>query len=314
MGEKTAEVKQRYFRGKMAIGNGSANGIIHPCVRKEVRRQKMDEQYLKKKIQDSFNTVADGYDSPALRFFSESAKLLPQYLSLKGNEHVLDVATGTGNAALALAGVLKDGLITGIDFSEGMLARAKTKIEERGIHNIRLIFMDMQDLDLPSDNFDAAVLLFSIFFVEDMERQLRRVIEKVKPKGKVLATSFNDGTFSPLVEMFFDRVRKFGVDAPPVWRKLSTPDECISLFEKSGLSEISVDTKNIGYYLEDENQWWDIVWNAGLRRYISGLSPFDLEKFRREHLEEIKGLSVDEGIWLDVKILYARGSRIQQID
>ncbi len=269
--------------------------------------EQVNEQEKKKKIQEAFNTVALGYDNPALRFFTESAKHLPQFLNLRGDEHVLDIATGTGHAAISLASSLPKGRVTGIDFSEGMLTRAKAKIEENGICNVSLLSMDMQVLDFPNSTFDAAVFSFSIFFVEDMEGVLRHATEKIKPGGRVLATSFSDGTFSPLVEMFFDRVKKYGVDTPVVWRKLSTLEECRSLFEKAGLTQISVDVKDIGYYLEDARQWWDIVWNAGLRRYVSGLSPQDLEKFKKEHLKDIEGLSTDKGIWLEVKVLYALG-------
>lgn len=266
----------------------------------------INEQEMKKKLQVAFNAVAGGYDNPALRFFPESARHLPSYLKLMGDEHVLDVATGTGHAAIALSGALPSGHVTGIDFSDGMLARAKAKIEERGIRNISLHPMDMQALDFPGNTFDTAVFSFSIFFVEDMEGLLRHVVEKVRPGGKVLATGFMDGTFSPLVETFLRRIKNYGVETPVTWR-FSKTEECNSLFEKAGLTEIRVDTKDIGYHLIDANQWWDIVWNAGLRRFVSGLSPADLERFKKEHLKEIDDLSTGSGIWLEVKVLYALG-------
>lgn len=270
---------------------------------------KSREQELKARLREAFNTVADGYDNNALRFFPDCAGHLPQYLSLRGDEHVLDVATGTGHALISLAGELPKGRVTGIDFSEGMLARARAKIEERGIRNASLISMDMQALDFPENTFDAAVFSFSIFFVEDMVGLLRHAVEKVKPGGKVLATCFYDGTFSPLVDIFFEQIKKYGVETPtPLWR-VSTPEECVSLFEKAGLTGVRVDTKDIGYYLIDAGQWWDIVWNAGLRRFVSGLPPEDLERFRGEHLKKIGGLSSSEGIWLEVKIIYAQGIR-----
>jgi ubiquinone/menaquinone biosynthesis C-methylase UbiE len=267
----------------------------------------MDEQELKKRIKAAFDAVANGYDNPALRFFPESAKHLPEFLKLRGDEHVLDIATGTGHAAISIAGALSEGHVTAIDFSDSMLERARTKISERRIRNISLLPMDMQSLDFPGNTFDAAVFSFSIFFVEDMEVMLRHAIEKIKPGGRVLATSFYGGTFSPQVDIFFERVKKYGVEVPPGWRRLSTPEECAALFEKAGLSNIRVDTKDIGYYLEDAGQWWDIVWNAGLRRYVSGLALEDLEKFKKGHLEDIDRLSTDKGIWLEVKVLYAFG-------
>lgn len=268
-----------------------------------------EEQKQKQILQEAFNAVAVGYDRPALRFFSESARHLPGYLNLRGDEHVLDIATGTGHAALALSLVLPKGCVTGIDFSEGMLARAKAKIQERGIRNVSLLPMDMQSLDFPDSAFDAAVFPFSLFFVEDMEGMLRHAIKKVKPRGQVLSTNFHGGTFSPQVDLFFERIKKYGVEIPSAWRRLSTPEECISLFEKAGLAEVRVDTKDIGYYLTDAGQWWEIVWNAGLRRFVSGLSPDDLERFKKEHLKEINALSTHKGIWLEVKVIYVQGAR-----
>jgi ubiquinone/menaquinone biosynthesis C-methylase UbiE len=58
------------------------------------------------------------------------------YLNLKGDEHVLDVATGTGYAAMAIAGNLPDGKVTGIDFTTFKLehlAEAEELKSDKGI-------------------------------------------------------------------------------------------------------------------------------------------------------------------------------------
>lgn len=62
----------------------------------------MDEQQRKQLIQNTFNTVASGYDNAAMRFFQKAAQCLPGIFNFRGNEQVLDVATGTGRAALAM--------------------------------------------------------------------------------------------------------------------------------------------------------------------------------------------------------------------
>ena len=87
----------------------------------------MDEQQRKQQIKNTFNTVSEGYDNQALRFFMNSAHQLPAIFGFKGNEHILDVATGTGIAALELARAVPQGKVTGIDFSEGMLTQARSK-------------------------------------------------------------------------------------------------------------------------------------------------------------------------------------------
>ena len=51
--------------------------------------------------------------------------------------------------------------------------------------------------------------------------------------------------------------------------------------------DISVAQKNMGYFLADENEWWNVIWNAGFRRMVSQLKPADLERFKQEHLKEV---------------------------
>ena len=166
----------------------------------------MDEQERKAMFRKTFDTVANGYDTAALRFFSESVKHLRSLLHLKGDEDVLDVATGTGHAALEIARYLPGGHVHGIDFSSGMLAQALEKRDALGITNVDFSEMDMQALTFEDDRFDLATCCFGIFFVEDMSGLLRHLVDKVKPGGKVLATTFYKKLFAPLNDMFLERI------------------------------------------------------------------------------------------------------------
>ncbi len=80
-------------------------------------KDKMDAEQTRALVRQTFDAVAAGYDGQALRFFPTSAEHLASRLDLRGDEHILDVATGTGHAALSLAGRLPEGKVTGVDFS-----------------------------------------------------------------------------------------------------------------------------------------------------------------------------------------------------
>jgi len=269
----------------------------------------MDERERKAILKKTFDTVSEGYDIPALRFFQNSAVHLPGYLGLKGDEHVLDVATGTGAAAIALAGSLPRGQVTGVDFSEGMLRQAAAKIEAMDIKNVKLLRMDMQELDFPVGHFDSAVCSFGVFFVEDMTGQVRLIAEKVKKGGTFLMTTFDDSAFSPLSDLLFQRLKEYGIDAPPETRKrLYTQDQCSSLFSGAGLRDVRVDRKPVGYHLADAEGWWDVVWNAGFRRFVAQLPEDSFERFRDEHKKEVQALATPEGVWLEVDVLYTTGA------
>ena len=84
---------------------------------------------------------------------------------------------------------------------------------------------------------------------------------------------------------------------------------CRQRFEEAGLTSVQVVTKNVGYYLKNEEEWWEIVWNAGFRRFVTDLPQQDRERFQREHLEAIRRLKTSDGIWLDASVLYTMGKR-----
>jgi len=269
----------------------------------------MDEQELKAFFKSTFNNVAEGYDNSAMRFFPESARHLPEYLNLNGNEHVLDVATGTGCAALLIAKYLPEGQVTGIDFSKGMLSRAMKKRSESGLDNVKFIEMDMQSLDFPDNHFDAAVSAFSIFFVEDMKKQLTHIAKKVKHDGKIIITTFYDNAFSPLVDLFLDRLNKYGIEPPTLaWKRVATQEKCTSLFNDAGLHNAKSEQIECGYHLNGTSDWWHIIWNGGFRGLVNQLAPDELARFKEEHCAEVQRLASDKGIWLEMSIIYTIGT------
>jgi ubiquinone/menaquinone biosynthesis C-methylase UbiE len=268
----------------------------------------MDEQERKSKIRETFNTVSDGYDKRALRFFADSANQLATCLGLKGDELLLDVATGTGSNALVFARHLPAGRVIGIDFSEGMLKQARAKANLASIQNVEFVEMDMQRLSFPDNQFDVATCAFGIFFVEDMESQLRQISDKVKAGGKLAVTSFYENAFLPLAELLVERLALYGIERPSLsWMRVATKEKIAALFESASLRQITIQRKNIGYYLRSADEWWDLVLYAGFRGLVNQLSPSQLEKFKEEHLAEIQNLATDEGIWLDVEVLFGIG-------
>jgi ubiquinone/menaquinone biosynthesis C-methylase UbiE len=270
----------------------------------------MKNDPVKTVIKETFNTVSGSYDNKALRFFPASAEHLASLLPLRGDESVLDIATGTGHAALALAGRLPRGRVTGVDFSSGMLDRARKKAVEMNVRNVEFLEMDMQSLEFGTDRFDAATCAFGIFFVEDMEAQLSRIASTVKPGGTVAICNFREDYFFPQRDLMIKRLAgDHDIPLPPQpWKRIATEAGCKALFEKAGIRNVRVEQKNMGYYLADEKEWWDVIWNAGFRRMMSQLGPPDLERFRRDHLNEVAALKTQDGIWLDINVLFTIGS------
>src|SRR5919106_5193703 len=112
----------------------------------------MEEAEFKKVVRQGFDEAAQGYDNPALRFFSDSAEHLVQKLQLQGNERFLDIAAGTGNVAIPLAKRLKGGRVEAVDLSPGMLQRAREKADRAGLSNIGFHCANAEDLSFPASS------------------------------------------------------------------------------------------------------------------------------------------------------------------
>ena len=258
------------------------------------------------RIRKTFDTVSSGYDNPSLRFFRKSAENLSDFMELNGKEEVIDLATGTGNAALAIARRLPEGRVTGIDFSAGMLAQARARAE--GMGNVDFMEMDLQNIDFPDGHFDAASCAFGIFFLEDMMGSLKHVSAKVKSGGKIAMCGFAEGSFAPNAELLYRRLESHGVKRPELsWMRLGTEEKWHALFSAAGLEKIRIARRDCGYYLESGEDWWSLVWNAGFRGHIEQVPEKELDEFRRAHIEEIQALATPEGIKLEIEVIYALG-------
>lgn len=270
----------------------------------------MDETQRKEFIRQTFNTVASGYDRPALRFFHDSAAQLVELLELAGDEQVLDIATGTGAVALRLARCLDRGHVTGIDMADGMLQQAEAKARAQGLGNIAFQAMDMTALELPVARFDCATAAFALFFVEDMAACLRGIVARLKPGGRVLICGFSGPSFAPNVDLFLERIQAYGVSVPPLsWKRLGDAALNAALLAEACLEDVRIERRDLSYHLPDAEAWWDVLWYAGFRGLLDQLSADELQRFRAEHLAEIGILAGAQGIPLQVEILYARGRK-----
>ncbi len=268
----------------------------------------MDDQQRKIQLKKTFDTVAEGYGTTGMEFFHHAAAHLPRIFQLQGNEHLLDVATGTGIASTAIAPHLPHGKVIGIDLSEGMLAQARARAQLLGISNIETYAMDMQHITFENASFDAANCSFGIFFLPDMQSLLQHITSKVKPGGQVVISSFYQNAFQPNLDLFLTRIQRYNITPPAFgWNSISTEDRLHALYASAGLRDIQIHRFDVGYFLNDPEDWWRIIWYAGFRGLVAQLSATQLTEFKQQHLSEIAALSTEQGIPLNVSVLFASG-------
>jgi len=117
-------------------------------------------------------------------------------------EKILDVATGTGDLAIAFARRAQEAQVCGLDFSRRMMEEGVRKVNKRRL-NSQITFFEGNARALPyqDGSFDAAAAAFGLRNIPDKNQVLREMRRVVKPGGKVL-----------ILEMTFPRnlkLRKF---------------------------------------------------------------------------------------------------------
>jgi demethylmenaquinone methyltransferase / 2-methoxy-6-polyprenyl-1,4-benzoquinol methylase len=114
---------------------------------------------------------------------------------------VLDACCGTGD--LALACLRAGGRVTGIDFSEPMLERARQKSSE-----VEWVQGDALALPFEDASFDAVTVGFGIRNLSDLEGGLRELRRVLRPGGRIgiLEITRPRGVLAPFYRLWFDGV------------------------------------------------------------------------------------------------------------
>jgi demethylmenaquinone methyltransferase / 2-methoxy-6-polyprenyl-1,4-benzoquinol methylase len=105
-------------------------------------------------------------------------------------QRILDVATGTGMVAFALAAGADDVEVVGLDQSEAMLSVARARNEASGHGGVSFEQGEAEHLPFPDATFDALSFTYLLRYVDDPATTLRELARVVKPGGRIAMLEF----------------------------------------------------------------------------------------------------------------------------
>jgi demethylmenaquinone methyltransferase/2-methoxy-6-polyprenyl-1,4-benzoquinol methylase len=167
---------------------------------KEITPYKDSSLSKKEQVAKMFDTISGNYDSlNRVISFGIDVKWRKKVLQLvtKTNpEKILDIATGTGDLAILMAGTGAKKII-GLDISTGMLEVGVKKIEEKKLsQTIEMVLGDSENMPFEADFFDAITVAFGVRNFEHLEKGLVEILRVLKPGGifVILETSVPEKT------------------------------------------------------------------------------------------------------------------------
>ena len=149
----------------------------------------------KEQVAQMFNNIAHRYDF-LNHFLSMGIDNIWRRIAINELKSInpgkiLDIATGTGDLALA-ALRLNPTEIVGIDISEEMLNRGKIKIEKaRKANIIRFEKGDSEQINYPENTFDAAMVAFGVRNFENLQKGIDEIYRVLAPGAKLVVLEFS---------------------------------------------------------------------------------------------------------------------------
>ena len=158
-------------------------------------------------VEKMFDNIAPAYDqlNHALSWNIDKSwrRKAINWLEPFHPQHIMDVATGTGDFAIQACQTLHPQELIGTDISEGMMNVGREKVKAAGLDS-RISFAkeDCTALTFPDKRFDAITVAFGVRNFEDLDKGLREMHRVLKDNGKLVILELSEPDWFPMKQLY----------------------------------------------------------------------------------------------------------------
>lgn len=216
-------------------------------------------------VREMFDSIAPAYDwmNRAMTFGIDKIwrKKAVNAVVSQQPEHIVDIATGTGDLALAMAARMPRASVTGIDLSESMIAIGRRKIMQAGLEDrISLICGDCLAMPLDDASADVITVAYGVRNFEHLDRGYSEMFRVLRPGGMLcvleLSTPVNP-VVKPLYKLYTRHIiptlgRMVSKDAkaytylPESIAAVPAGDDMLALIRQAGFADASFKRMTFG--------------------------------------------------------------------
>ncbi|MBE6203330.1 MAG: bifunctional demethylmenaquinone methyltransferase/2-methoxy-6-polyprenyl-1,4-benzoquinol methylase UbiE [Rikenellaceae bacterium] len=225
-----------------------------------------EEQTKKEQVEEMFDNIAPTYDKlnhiMSLNIDRLWRRRVMRIVRRSKATKIMDVATGTGDLAIAMAKRVDRTQILGIDLSEEMLAVARQKIQKQGLEErIMLEKGDAEDLHMVADgSIDAVTVAFGVRNFENIERGLREMWRTLKEGGQLVVLEFStpknkfirwiyaqySHRLIPRIGSLISKDKRAYVYLPESVDEFPSPERFTEMLQKAGFKSIKRRSQSFG--------------------------------------------------------------------
>ena len=256
-------------------------------------------ELIREQQKQTWNKFSSGWkkwDDFTMDFLKPMGEEIIQRLKLKETDTVLDVAAGTGEPGLTIAGIVKNGKVVITDLAEDMLDIARENASKKGITNYQITACDVCEMPFEDNSFDAVSCRFGFMFFPDMLLAVKEMARVLKPGGRLAAAVWCTPDKNFWITATMSMINKnMELPAPPpgapgMFRCGST-GHLAGLFQQAGLKNVSEKeiTGKVNY--GNNETYWSFM-NEVVAPVVSAMSKAD-DAMKAKIKEEVFAL-VDE--------------------
>jgi len=264
-----------------------------------------------------FNQAATTYDRIGPRIFSHFGRRLVGHAEIKAGAYVLDVAAGRGALLFpAAAKVGANGHVTGIDFSPDMVRETAKEIESRKLNHSEIHQMDAEQMTFSDESFDHVLCGFAVWMFAEPARVLQEFYRVLRRGGRVaLSTWAVDNPF----QLWCNEVLRPYAPAPASIAaaskndpKFDTPSQLDTALHQAGFQNIRITVEENDFVYGSEEQYWQSLWSAGIRRQLEKMTTALLDQAKSEVFRRLHAIKKPDGFHKLNRALVAFGTKAAQ--
>lgn len=227
-----------------------------------------DAEKFKQDQVDSWDSLAE-YWLKWEHLFEVGAQPVNQWVldddCLKEGANVLDLASGLGQPAIAIADKIgPTGFVYAVEQSPGMARVAASRAREK--RNIQVIEDDVETTSFPDAHFDAIVSRWGLMFMPNLNIVFKKCYHYLKNRGRLLAIVWASPPDVPIISLAFGVVASVLELSPPSPGTptpfcMSNPDIIRIRLAQAGFSGITIDALDLPFMVSGFKEYKEFSWD-----------------------------------------------------